>query len=263
MTLPPFVPFLESRLRPITTADFIEKVTDFAKKRPEKEQWRISYLNAHCSNLTARNPKYRQWMNTMDILYADGQAVVWASRLLGHPVPERVNAGDFIEDFCRVCAAKGLRLFLVGGRPNVAREAATRWREKAPGLEIAGTHHGFFSPDEEPGIADMTNRARADIVLLGLSAPRQEGFAMGQGPNMEAPVVWCVGALFEYFSRERKRAPVWMRRAGLEWLFRLVLEPKRLWRRYLLGNGVFVWRVLRARLLGRKPRGEQPDKQSE
>ena len=207
----------------------------------------VTYLNAHCSNLAARDAEYRAAVNRFGLVYADGQGVVWGSRALGAPVPERVNAGDFIPDFCRLCASEGIRLFLLGSYEGVPERAAQTWSKAAPGLTVAGTRHGFFTPEEEESVAAQINAARPNILIVGMSAPRQELWTLRWAQRLHVPVIWCVGALFEYFSDTRLRAPVWMRRAGLEWLFRLALEPRRLWRRYLVGNARFVWRVLRAR----------------
>jgi len=285
--IPAAVPFLECRLHPVTTRQFMRILAAAAKPSalspqsvsqpvgqsaslslpvssirnpqsairnsqssalsPQHSALLVTYLNAHCSNLAARDAEYRAAVNRFGLVYADGQGVVWASRALGAPVPERVNAGDFIPDFCRLCAIEGIRLFLLGSYQGVPERAAQTWSKAAPGLAVAGTRHGFFTPEEEESVAAAINAARPDILIVGMSAPRQELWALRWAERLHVPVIWCVGALFEYFSDTRPRAPVWMRRAGLEWLFRLALEPRRLWRRYLVGNARFVWRVLRAR----------------
>ena len=248
--IPAPLPFLECHLHPVTTRQFMEILAQAAKPSALSTQHSallVTYLNAHCSNLAARDAEYRGAVNRFGLVYADGQGVVWASRALGAPVPERVNAGDFIPDFCRLCASEGIRLFLLGSYEGVPERAAQTWSKAAPGLTVAGTRHGFFTPEEEESVAAAINAARPDILIVGMSAPRQELWALRWAQRLHVPVIWCVGALFEYFSDTRPRAPVWMRRAGLEWLFRLALEPRRLWRRYLVGNARFVWRVLRAR----------------
>jgi len=244
--IPQHVPFLECRLCPVTTRQFIETVVERASSSvpcTPHSAFHISYLNAHCSNLAARDADYRRIVNTADLVYADGQAVVWAARRLGTPVPERVNAGDFIIEFCQACAAKNLSLYLLGGSEGVAERAGGAWCNAAPGLRIAGTHHGFFGA-AAPAVADAIREAHADIVLVGMGAPRQELWMEQWGEASGARVVWCVGALFEYYAGVRARAPRWMRRIGFEWAFRLALEPRRLWRRYIIGNITFVRRVL-------------------
>ena len=272
--VPEPVPFLGCRLHPVTTEELIEIVVrragaaggDSGTSRcagpvaqdtssvPSAEglqpahnaPFTLTYLNAHTSNLSADDPEYRDVVNRCGLVYADGQAVVWAARWLGAPVPERVTAGDCILDFCRACARRGLRLYLLGGAKDLAERAAREWRERAPGLEIAGVHHGFFQPEDETRLADAIRAARPDVLLLGLSAPVQEKWMDRWANELGVPVVWCVGALFEYFGQGRPRAPRWMRRAGLEWTFRLALEPRRLWRRYLVGNCLFIKQVLDA-----------------
>jgi N-acetylglucosaminyldiphosphoundecaprenol N-acetyl-beta-D-mannosaminyltransferase len=209
---------------------------------------RVAYLNAHTSNLAARLPALRTILGRCDLVYADGQAVVWGARLLGLRAPERVNAGDFIVRFFRECAARGIRLYLVGGAPGLAARAGEAWQRLVPGLRIAGTRDGYFAADEAEAVARAIRDSGAEVVLVGMGSPRQEEWMDRCGGETGARVVWSVGALFEYFAGERRRAPQWMRRCGLEWLFRLALEPGRLWRRYLVGNVRFCLRVARARL---------------
>jgi len=240
-TPPPAADFLGCPLHPISVRDFIAAATGGARLR-------IAYLNAHTSNLAARDSHLRDILRACDIVYADGQAVVWAARLLGIRAPERVNAGDFITRFLQVCAEKGLRVYLLGSKEGVAQRAAEVWQHRVPGLEIAGSKHGFFAPEESPDVAARVREARADVLLIGMGSPQQEQWMAAWGDATGAGVVWCVGALFEYDAGAQRRAPRWMRGAGLEWLFRLAMEPGRLWRRYLMGNAVFIWRVLRARL---------------
>ena len=243
-TIPAPRRFLGCNLHPVTVPAFIRIVTDLAASGT---RCKITYLNAHCSNLSASHAAYRVALKSCSLVYADGKGVVWAARFLGQPVPERVNAGDFIEDFLRACAGKGLSIFLLGCADGIAQRAAAHWQARVPGLEIAGTHHGYFGGGDEETVAAAINASEPDIVLVGMSAPVQELWMERWAPRLDAPVVWCVGALFEYFSGVRRRAPRWVRRIGMEWLFRLVLEPGRLWKRYLVGNAVFAARVLKAR----------------
>jgi N-acetylglucosaminyldiphosphoundecaprenol N-acetyl-beta-D-mannosaminyltransferase len=206
----------------------------------------ITYLNAACSNIAADDLQYQQILNEADCVYADGQAIVWAGKWLGKPLPERVNAGDFIVEFCRELARRGINLALVGGRPEVAAQAAARWKQSVPELQVVCTCDGFFDGDGAAAVQGV-RESGADLLLIGMGVPLQEKWAWAHRGKFGVRAVWCVGALFEYYGENRARAPWWMRRAGLEWLFRLVLEPRRLWRRYLVGNVRFVWRVLRAR----------------
>lgn len=228
----------------LTTAEFIERVATAAG---ERRCWRIGYVNAANFNLAGDDARFAETLRSFDLVYADGQAVVWASRFLGDPLPERINAGDFIEPFCEACAGRSLRLYLLGSKPGVAERAAQYLSARIARLQIVGCHHGYFDLGESPRIADEIARCAPHVVLVGMGAPRQEFWTAEHAALLNAGVVWCVGALFDYLAGETPRAPVWMRRAGLEWLFRLAVEPRRLWRRYLIGNWRFLWRVLRAR----------------
>lgn len=232
-------------LVPWTASGFIFHMMNLAATRERSAPAFVSYLNAWCYDLACRDAEYAKLLRKADAVYADGQAIVWASRVLGAPVPERVNAADFISDFCRAAAERHLSLYLLGSALGTAQGAAARFAEMAPGLQIAGTHSGYFDSDEEV-VADIA-AAAPDILLVGMGVPRQEKWVAAHLTQLNAKVVWCVGALFEYYAGQRARAPVWVRKAGLEWAFRLALEPRRLWRRYLLGNAEFVWRVLNAR----------------
>ncbi|HPB30141.1 MAG TPA: WecB/TagA/CpsF family glycosyltransferase [Candidatus Sumerlaeota bacterium] len=233
------------RVNALKTDDFISLVTETYAGHPAPLF--ITYLNAHCVNLYFQDPEYARIVDGADVVYADGQAVVWASRYLGEPLPERVNAGDFLPEFCRACAREGRSVYLLGSYPGVAEKAARAMEQKAPGLKVAGFRDGFFSTDEADTVAREVRDTNPDIVLVGMGVPLQEKFAWEHCQDFGAGAVWCVGALFEYYAGRTARAPVWMRRTGLEWLFRLIMEPCRMWRRYLIGNVRFIRRVIRSR----------------
>jgi N-acetylglucosaminyldiphosphoundecaprenol N-acetyl-beta-D-mannosaminyltransferase len=207
----------------------------------------ITYLNAHCINLYFKNLAYARIIDGADCVYADGQAVVWAAKFLGEQLPERINAGDFFPQFCAMCVSEGFSLYLLGSHPGVADKAAGNIKNVFPHLKVAGCRSGYFSPDEEPVVVKDIVEAHPSILLIGMGVPLQEIFAASRLNEMGVPVVWCVGALFEYFAGVTRRAPVWMRRIGLEWIFRLVMEPRRLWRRYLPGNASFLMKVIKHR----------------
>lgn len=234
-----------------TTSDFLCEVIEAAQARRLR---RIGYLNAAQVNLAYADRAHGRHLAAMDILYADGQAVVWGGRLHHVPVAERINAGDFTHELIDALADRGLRLALVGGRPAdgttpaEAERAAATFRQWRPDLQIVLTLDGYFPECDAPGVLKRIDDADPDLVLLGMGAPLQERRAIAWAAAAQRPRVWwCVGALLEYYAGTRLRAPVWMRRAGLEWTVRLALEPGRLWRRYLIGNPLFIARVLRGR----------------
>jgi N-acetylglucosaminyldiphosphoundecaprenol N-acetyl-beta-D-mannosaminyltransferase len=212
----------------------------------------VTYLNAHTVNVYFSDPEYARIIDRANIVYADGQAVVWASRFLGDPLPERVSAADFFVSFCQRCADEGLSLFLLGSRPGVAEGAQRKLQDRVKGLRIVGTQHGHFQRADNAAVVERIRAARPDVLIIGMGVPRQEKWTAENLERLGVPVGWCVGALFEYVSGTRRHAPHWMRRAGLEWLFRLVQEPGRLWQRYLIGNLQFVIRVLRHKIAPKK-----------
>ena len=221
----------------------------------EEQPCRITYVNVHCILQYRKDLRYAQIVDKSDIVYADGQGVVWASRFSETRLPERVNAGDLFQDFANVCARNGYRVYLLGGRPEVLESLVLKLAEWLPDLEIAGYHHGYFDPTGEPAVVEEIRYSDADILLVGMGVPMQEEFIDRNIEKLGTTICWGVGALFEYFSGHRKRCPVWMRRFGLEWTFRLILEPGRLWKRYLIGNPGFILHLLYDRLksIGSRP----------
>lgn len=238
------VPVLGIPIQALTELMLVDLLTRSALEAREKPLF-ITYLNAACSNLAARDEDYKAILLHADCVYADGKSVVWAARVLGHHLPERVNAGDLIDDACRQFAERSIRITLIGGRPGVAERTADIWRKNHVGLQVLDHWDGYPSDGGETAIRALNERP-TDILMVGMGAPLQEKWVMKNLGRLNCKVIWCVGALFEYYGESRVRAPVWMRKAGLEWAFRLILEPRRLWRRYLIGNLVFVYRVLKA-----------------
>lgn len=222
-------------------SDLIETVIQAAQA--PRNPFRVGYLNAAQFNLAVSNPEFDRALRSQNLLYADGQSVLWAARRFGIDIPERLTAADFMGDFLRRAATARVSVALVGGQPGAAASFSSFWRGQIPGLEIPFERDGFFSPAETGAVLQAIRRSQADVVLVGMGAPRQENLTEQAVLDGETRVWWSVGALFEYGPWGRTRAPLWMRRAGLEWAFRLAQEPRRLATRYLIGNPLFVWRV--------------------
>jgi N-acetylglucosaminyldiphosphoundecaprenol N-acetyl-beta-D-mannosaminyltransferase len=234
-------------------ADLLRRILDYADAG---ERRRVSYVNAHVLNESFDLPELRAALLASDLVYCDGYGVRLAARLIGIEVPYRMTGADWIWGAASLCEARGRSLYLLGSDPGVAEEAARRLRRWYPRLEVRGTHHGYFdpgSPHAERVLEDIAER-KPDILLVGMGTPLQELWVERNHERIEASVVWTVGALFDYVSGRTPRAPHWMAHHGLEWIFRLALEPRRMWRRYLVGNPMFLGRVLaeaRARRDGR------------
>lgn len=204
----------------------------------------IQFVNAHCVNTMQTNPAYRTALACADLLLPDGSGMAIAARLAGEELGENLNGTDLFPEICRHAAARGQALFLLGGRPGIACAAAAAMRERFPGLRIAGTRHGFFGRHEERGVIEQINQSGAAIVLVGLGVPLQETWIAGVRARLNAPIVAGVGGLFDYYSGAIARAPAPLRAAGCEWLWRLMLEPRRMFGRYVLGNPRFLVRAL-------------------
>jgi len=187
----------------------------------------------------------RRAVEVCELSTADGTAVVWASRLLGHPLPERVAGIDLMEGVLDLAERRGYRVYLLGARPHVVETVAEVIRGRHPGIEIAGSHHGYFSWDEEEAVVENIRAAQPAILLVALETPAKELFLAHARDGLSIPFAMGVGGAFDVLAGVRRRAPLWMQTAGLEWLYRLLQDPRRMARRYVVGNTRFTWLVLR------------------
>ncbi len=221
----------------VDTEGLCDQIVEFATQEKTRT---VMYVNADCMLLADKDKKYRQVLNAADLVYADGVGVVYAAKLWGYSLPGRSTGADFMPDFCRTFAGKGLRLYFLGAPDGVAERAAERLLQQIPDLNIVGTHHGYFSPAQSDEIISRINSAKTDIVVVGFGAPYQEVWIHDNAHLFDAAVLWGVGGLFDFLSGKTNRGPQWLLDHGFEWLCRLLVEPRRLWRRYLLGNTKFV-----------------------
>ena len=211
-------------------------------------------VNVNCLNIAYEQPWLRSFLNAADIVFCDGAGVILGARILGYRVPQRITYADWIWQLAEFAEPRGFTFFLLGARPGVAREAAACIQERFPDLCIAGTHHGYFdktpgSPENE-AVIQRINAVRPNILVVSLGMPLQERWLMENWERMEANVALTGGAVLDYVSGRLRRGPRWMTDHGLEWLARWIIEPRRLWKRYLIGNPVFLARVIKQRLGG-------------
>ena len=209
---------------------------------------KVMYVNAHVLNQSREYPELRATLETADLVYCDGYGVRLAAKALDVETPHRMTGADWIWDLATMCERSGQSLYLLGSEPGVSRQAGENLVARYPKLNVAGSHHGYFeigSPHDERVVEDI-NARRPDIVLVGMGTPRQELWVEHNAHRLDVGVVWTVGALLDIVSGRVPRAPHWMADNGFEWIFRLAIEPGRMWRRYLLGNPVFISRVLQA-----------------
>jgi N-acetylglucosaminyldiphosphoundecaprenol N-acetyl-beta-D-mannosaminyltransferase len=193
------------------------------------------------------DPALRVIHNRAGLVTPDGMPLVWISRLRGHRGVERVYGPDLMLACCEASVVKGYRHFFYGGAADVPEQLSARLQRRFPGLQIAGQWSPPFrelTACEETEMVERINAAQPDIVWIGLSTPKQERWMARYVGRISAPVLIGVGAAFDMHAGVKKQAPRWMQRSGLEWLFRLGAEPRRLWRRYLINNPWFAWRLL-------------------
>ncbi len=211
-------------------------------------------VNAQVINLADESAQFAQVMESADVCMADGISVVLASRAFNRAIPERIPCGEMMERLCESGAKTGLRVFFLGGLPSAAETAANTLVGRYPGLVIAGHYsppYGFEkNPEQRQAVRDIITAARPDILFVAFGVPKQETWIYNDCRDLPVGAVLTVGAAFDTMAGLRKRAPEWAQKTGTEWLYRLVKEPRRLWKRYLLGNPKFVALILRQRMQG-------------
>lgn len=183
-----------------------------------------------------------------DIINADGQAVVWASRLLKQPLPERVAGIDLMQNLIELAYEKEYKVFLLGAKEEVVRKVAERYQQQYNNNIIAGYRNGYFDKKDEKEIVREISKSNADILFVAIPSPKKELFLNQYSSELNIPFVMGVGGSFDVISGQLSRAPEWMQKYGLEWFYRLIQEPKKMWKRYLYTNGMFLWLTLKERL---------------
>jgi N-acetylglucosaminyldiphosphoundecaprenol N-acetyl-beta-D-mannosaminyltransferase len=212
----------------------------------------IRFLNADCVNRAWRETGYREVLNGAGLTLADGIGLKLAGQILSRPIRQNVNGTDLFPRLCEMLAAGRRSLFLLGARPGIAEAAADWVREHHPGVQVAGVRDGYFSLVDDEQVVRQIAASRADVLLVAFGAPRQDMWISERLPRLNVRVAAGVGGLFDFYSGRIPRAPQWMRDMAIEWLYRFYQEPRRMWRRYFVGNFVFLARVVRERL-GQRP----------
>lgn len=193
-------------------------------------------------------------LEACDLVNADGMSVVWASRLLGTPVPERVTGIDLMFALFGVAAERGWPVYLLGAREHVVATVVERLGEMHPGLTIAGARNGYWESHEEADIVQAVRESGARLLFVAMPSPKKELWVARHRDDLGVDLVMGVGGSFDVLAGVTRRAPKWMQNGGLEWFYRFVQEPRRMWRRYLVGNAAFAAIVLRQRLAATRTR---------
>lgn len=198
-------------------------------------------LNAAGLCLTRRDTAVREACRRADLVVADGMSVVWTSRLAGVPLPERVTGVDLMAQLLAAASEHGLRVYFLGARPEVVRELARRCGREHPGLVVAGARDGYFTAAEHDSIVEHIREAAPHMLFVGMPSPFKETWCENNRAALGVPVILGVGGTFDVLAGYVRRAPRLLQTLGLEWSWRLAMEPRRMWKRYLVTNSEYLW----------------------
>ncbi|MGO1049233.1 WecB/TagA/CpsF family glycosyltransferase [Crossiella sp. CA198] len=212
----------------------------------------LAYANAHSLNLAVRNAAYRRVLDDAALVLNDGSGLAIAAKLQGKSFPDNLNGTDLTPEILRVAAERDAPVYFLGGEEGIAATAARNLTAKIPGLRVAGTRHGFFTEAEQPEVIAAIKASGARILVVAMGNPRQELWLDRHLADTGARLGVAVGAFLDFAAGKVSRAPRWMQKAGIEWLYRLGLEPRRLFARYVLGNPLFLARVLAERVFTKR-----------
>ncbi|SDN56744.1 WecB/TagA/CpsF family glycosyltransferase [Allokutzneria albata] len=238
----PTVPILGVRVAKLTEQAALGEVKRLFEGQQEAV---VVYANAHSLNVACANPAYRRVLADAALVLNDGSGLAIAARLRGDVFPANLNGTDFTPKVLREAADRGAAVYLLGGEPGIAETAADKLTAAIPGLKIVGTQHGF-SPDVE-AVVGRIRASGAEVLVVAMGNPAQELWLDRYLTATGARLGIAVGAFLDFTAGKVERAPAWMRRAGVEWLYRLAREPRRLFQRYVVGNPLFLGRVLAER----------------
>jgi exopolysaccharide biosynthesis WecB/TagA/CpsF family protein len=227
----------------LSNTTLVDALDEIMQRAQTHQKSLFSFVNADCLNIAYRHWKYRQALAQADQVFADGSGIRVACRLLKEKLLGNVNGTDLFPKLCERLADTHLSIYLLGAKPGIAQTTATVMQQRYAGLKIAGTQHGYFKLEETTQVIEQINQSGAAILLLAMGAPRQELWLAEHRAHLNPAVCIGVGGLFDFYSGRIPRAPVWMREIGLEWVWRLLQEPTRMWKRYLIGNPLFLYRI--------------------
>lgn len=235
----------------LTVDETVQLVTDIIEKGKPRQH---VVVNAFKFAAMRNDPELMRIINGCDVVNADGMPVVWASRILGQPLPSRVAGIDLFMRLIEMSVQKNYRLFFLGARKEVVQRMVSVLREKYPTLKVAGFRDGYYKQEEEEAIACQIRDSKPDMLFVGISSPMKEKFLNHWMTYMNVPFCMGVGGSFDVVAGLTKRAPIWMQQSGLEWMHRIFQEPRRMWARYAKTNPVFMWMVLEAYLTQKRKR---------
>ena len=229
----------------VTMAEAVARVENLIA---EKKSSMVATANAEMILNATHDAELKKILNAAELVVPDGAGTVWAARHLGKQMPERVAGFDLVQELMKISSARGTKFFLFGAAPGIADKAKLKAEALYPGIKIVGTRNGYFKAEDEPEIISQIKNSRADILLAALGVPKQEKWLFKYKDELKVPVSIGVGGTFDVMAGVVRRAPLWMQKARLEWLFRAMLQPSRAGR--LLALPKFVWKVHKQKVNG-------------
>jgi len=230
------------RVDAVQIPDVIKEMGKWISQRDRPHY--IAVANVHVVMEARHDPSFKKVLEEADLCVPDGMPLIWVGRLRGHKLQRRVYGPDLLLEFCRETQEMGYRHYFYGGAPGVPEELSEKLKGQFPQLNVAGVCSPPFRPmtaEEDARQVEMINQATPDVLWVGLGCPKQERWMREHRDRLRVPVLVGVGQAFDIHSGRSKQAPKWLREHGLEWLYRLLCEPRRLWRRYLLYNSEFIF----------------------
>ena len=249
------IPILNSAFDPWTLPETVDRATDWIRSG---KRGYVATVNVAILMTMRQDPWLQQFVDGASFVLADGQPIIWASKLLSRPLPERVTGVDLVDELCGRARREDFGVYFLGAKREVVEAVAERMQSKHPGLEISGVADGYFPESEARARAQAVADSGARLLFVGMGVPRQEQFLEAHWADLGANLAIGVGGSFDVIAGLRKRAPRFVQRIGMEWLFRLAQEPRRLFKRYCVTNTQFVYHLTRELAFGRRKHARNP-----
>jgi N-acetylglucosaminyldiphosphoundecaprenol N-acetyl-beta-D-mannosaminyltransferase len=220
-----------------------EAIDSILRHAQQRKVANFAFVNADCLNKVWNQAWYQTVLARMQEVYADGIGVKLAAKMLGVQIADNVNGTDLFPLLCQQAADQDLKLFLLGAQSDVVEACAENMKNRFQNLQITGVQHGYFKEEDSLKVINQINSSDADIVIIALGAPLQEYWMNHYRQHIQPSVCIGVGGCFDFYSGRISRAPAWLRKLSLEWVWRLMQEPQRMWQRYIIGNPLFLYRA--------------------
>lgn len=234
--------YFNVRVDNVTLQNALRRVERFVDRSSDHKKCvkKIFFTNVHSIHLSRKDPDLQHTINEADLVLPDGSGLMMAGKLMGNPVTENLNGTDFMPKVCRIAEKKGWSMYLLGAQNSVVKKCYENMQKQYPQLSLKGYHHGFFDKEEEKEVLAEINEAKPDILMVAMGSPIQEKWISAHASEFDEGVWFAVGGLFDFLSKEKERAPQWMRKMGIEWLYRFLQDPSDKWKRIFIEIPVFL-----------------------